>query len=59
MTQLKAFWMDEDGFGTVEVILILVVLVGLVIIFKKQIVSLVNDILSKITSQASQSKDSY
>lgn len=52
MTQLKAFWMDEDGFGTVEVILILVVLVGLVIIFKKQIVNLVNDILSKITSQS-------
>lgn len=30
----------------------MVVLVGLVIVFKKQLVSLVNDILSKITSQS-------
>ena len=36
----------------VEIILILVVLVGLVIIFKKQLVSLVNSLLSKITSQS-------
>lgn len=30
----------------------IVVLVGLVMIFKKQLVSLVNNILSKITSQS-------
>ncbi len=31
---------------------LLVVLIGLVIIFKQQLVSLVNDILDKITSQS-------
>lgn len=38
--------------GTVEIILIIVVLVGLVIIFKSQITGLVQSIFSKITSQA-------
>lgn len=42
---------EEDGMGTVEVILIIVVLVGLVLIFKEQITNIVNSIFSKITSQ--------
>ena len=48
----KRFLREEEGSGTVETILILVVLIGLVIIFKKQLVTLVNDIFSKITSDA-------
>ena len=31
------FWKEEDGIGVVEMILILVVLIGLVIIFKSQL----------------------
>lgn len=42
---------DEEGMGTVEVILIIVVLVGLVLIFKEQITKIVNSIFSKITKQ--------
>nr|WP_318682736.1 Flp1 family type IVb pilin [uncultured Acetatifactor sp.] len=42
---------EEEGMGTVEVILIIVVLVGLVIIFKEQITDIVNTIFSKITKQ--------
>lgn len=38
--------------GTVEIILILVVLIGLVIIFKSQLTSLVNKIFKKIVSQS-------
>lgn len=38
--------------GTVEVILIILVLIGLVIIFKNQLTALVNSIFGKITSQA-------
>lgn len=49
---LKEFILEEDGMGTVEIILIIVVLIGLVVIFKKQITSLVNSILKKITSTA-------
>lgn len=44
---------DEDGIGTVEMILILVVLIGLVLIFKEKLTSLVEDIFEKITSQSS------
>lgn len=43
---------DNAGMGTVEVILIIVVLVGIVIIFKSQITELVESIFSKITKQA-------
>lgn len=42
---------EEEGMGTVEIILIIVVLVGLVIIFQQQITNVVNSIFSKITSQ--------
>lgn len=43
---------ENAGMGTVEVILIIVVLVGIVIIFKSQITDLVESIFSKITKQA-------
>lgn len=49
---IDAFLREQDGVGVVEIILILVVLISLVIIFKKQLTSLVNSILSKITSQS-------
>lgn len=49
---IKRFWREEDGMGTVEVILIIVVLIGLVIIFKKQITDLVNNIFMTITSES-------
>lgn len=52
MKEWKRFLKEEDGMGTVELILILVVLIGLVIIFKKQLTELVNQIFQKITSQA-------
>ena len=45
------FLTEEDGMGTVEVILIIVVLVGLVIIFKEKITEVVNSIFTKITNQ--------
>lgn len=47
-------WKREDGMGVVEVILITVVLIALVIIFKKQISGLVSSILSKMSNQANQ-----
>ncbi len=44
---------DNRGMGTVEVILIIVVLVGLVIIFRGQITAIVNSLFGQITSQTS------
>lgn len=49
---MKDFWEDESGMGVVEVILIIVVLIGLVIIFKNQIIGVVNEIFEKIVSQS-------
>ena len=49
---LKELFKEEDGMGTVEIILILVVLIGLVIIFKKQLIQLVNTIFEKINRQS-------
>ena len=49
----KELFDDEQGVGVVEIILILVVLIGLVLIFKSQVTSLVNDIFSRIISQSS------
>lgn len=43
---------NEDGIGTVEMILILVVLIGLVLIFKEKLTSLVGDIFDTISSKS-------
>lgn len=48
----KRFLVEETAVGVVE-ILILVVLIGLVIIFKQQLTTLVNTIFKKISSQSS------
>lgn len=52
MGSLQGLFLEEDAVGVVEIILILVVLIGLVVIFKEQLVSLVKSILSKITKQS-------
>ncbi len=50
--KFRNFLQEEDGIGTVEVLLILVVLIALVLIFKEQITTLVNSIFSTITDSA-------
>lgn len=50
--RLKQVLQEEDGIGVVEVIL-MVVLIGLVLIFKSQLTSLVETIFEKITSESS------
>ena len=52
LREIKRFVREEDGVGVVELILILVVLIGLVLIFKKQLTNLVNDIFETITDKA-------
>ena len=56
MDEIKDFLVGEhaeDGMGVVEVLLIIVVLVGIVIIFQKQITQLVNKIWKAINRVAS------
>ncbi len=52
MEELKRFFKEEDGIGTVEVILVLVVIIGLIIIFKSQLTTLVNNTFSRISNKA-------
>ena len=47
-----AFFLYEDGLGVIEVVLILVVVIGLVIIFKKQITTLLQSIFKEIESKS-------
>ena len=50
--KVRAFWSDESGMGTIEVILIIVVLIGLVMVFKREIGSLVAEVVSHIKQDA-------
>ena len=52
VSELNAFWRKEQGVGVIEVVLILVVLIGLVIIFKTQITKLLENIFKEIESQS-------
>jgi Flp pilus assembly pilin Flp len=52
LKNINQFLSDEEGVGTIETVLILVVLIGLVLIFKSQIRSLLNTIFEQINSQA-------
>ncbi|MCI8326424.1 MAG: hypothetical protein HFI37_01445 [Lachnospiraceae bacterium] len=49
---LREFFYEEDGIGTVEMILILVVLIALVAIFKDQLTSLVQTLFKSVTKNA-------
>lgn len=51
MLRFQDFLKEERGAGVVELILIIVVLVGVVLIFKEQITDLVNDIFKTISKQ--------
>ena len=43
----KEFFENEDGVGVIEIVLVLVVLIGLVLIFKGNIGKLLNNIFRK------------
>lgn len=51
-TQITDFMKEEDGVGVIEVVLILVVLIGLVIIFKDRINALLELIFKQIDNQS-------
>lgn len=45
----KVLFSRQEGIGVVEIILILVIIIGLVLIFREQITQILNDILDAIT----------
>ena len=46
---LKRLWNDESGQGTAEYILLLVAIVGVAFLFKKQIMEMVSGRLSEVS----------
>ena len=48
---LKEFMTDEAGVGVIELVLILVILIGLAIVFKKQINTLLENIFKQINTK--------
>lgn len=52
MNKMKKITRNDRGMGTVEMILIIVVLIGLVLIFKTQIIDLVGNVFEKISADS-------
>lgn len=50
--KIKGLWQDERGVGVIEIVLILVILIGLVLVFKEQITAIVNNAFSTISGDA-------
>lgn len=50
--EMKQFWKDEQGMGTVEIVLIVVILIGLVLLFKNAIQPVVDNALKSISTNA-------
>lgn len=50
--EIIAFWNDEEGVTVIEIVLLLVVVIGLVLIFKSQINTLLNNIFKQINSKS-------
>lgn len=51
MNMIRKFMKEDDGMGTVEIILIIVVLIGLVIIFRNEITEIVKNLFDQITQK--------
>ncbi len=45
---LKAFMREEDGLGTVEIVIIIAVLVGIALIFRNTIFKFARDLIDKM-----------
>ena len=52
MEEEKNFLKDNRGVGVIEIVLILVILIGLVLIFKDQITTIVNNAFANISGNA-------
>ena len=54
---LKCFLSEEDGLGTVEIVVIIAVLVGIALIFRDAIIKFVTDIMKSIFASDSITND--
>ncbi len=50
--EIGRFWKEDDAIGVIEVVLILVVLIGLVLIFKTKLTTLMNSLWSTVVERS-------
>ncbi len=50
LKHLKRFWNEEDGLGIVEIALIIIVIIAIAVIFKRELVHLVEGIFGRINN---------
>ncbi|MDP5274098.1 Flp1 family type IVb pilin [Chengkuizengella axinellae] len=56
--QIKKLWNDEEGLGTLEILLIIGVLVAIAIVFRKWIISWVNTLFDETQKEMELNMDS-
>ncbi|WP_034680722.1 Flp1 family type IVb pilin [Caldalkalibacillus mannanilyticus] len=56
LNAIKKFWNDEEGLGTLEILLIVAVLVGLAVLFRKRIIEWVNKVIGETGDYLEQDK---
>jgi uncharacterized membrane protein YqjE len=49
--RLKDFWENEDGLGTLEMLMILAVLVAIAVVFRKWIISWINNLFEQTQTE--------
>ncbi|APO44478.1 Flp1 family type IVb pilin [Paenibacillus sp. FSL P4-0176] len=52
--KVNAFWKEEDGLGTLELILIIGVIIIIALIFKNQIKTLVERLLTNVSNKSNE-----
>lgn len=57
MNLIKSFLKEEDGLGTVEIVVIIAVLVGIALIFRDAIIKFVTDIMKSVFADDSVTED--
>ncbi|MCR5006705.1 MAG: hypothetical protein K6A77_12455 [Clostridiales bacterium] len=53
LDRIRTWCEDQDGFGTLELVLLVCVLIALALLFKNTIVSFVSNMLKTISTQGS------
>ena len=52
LNQLKNKWNDDSGIGSIEILLILIVLIALVLLFKDELITLLGSIFGQLSNSA-------
>ncbi|MFB5266966.1 Flp1 family type IVb pilin [Paenibacillus enshidis] len=55
---LQKFWKEEEGLGTLEMILIIAILIAVAIIFREQISKIITGLLDKADQKSNDFMDS-